>query len=62
MATDTLLMARTRLGDLRHTFHLSRLTFHGSWEDFFSILLDNEEGEAKYAKSAGHLALLAFNR
>jgi len=60
MATDTLLMARTRLGDLRHTFHLSRLTFHGSWEDFFSILLDDEEAE--YAKSAGHVALPAFNR
>ena len=30
--------------------------------DFFSILLDDEEGEAGYAKSAGHLALLAFNR
>ena len=31
-------------------------------EDFFSILLDDEEGEAKYVKSEGHLALLTFNR
>ncbi len=30
--------------------------------DFFRILLDDEEGEAEFAKSAGHLALPAFNR
>ena len=37
---------------------------HDRLEDFFSILLDDEEGEAEaeYAKSTGHLALLVFNR
>ena len=41
MVTDILLMARTRLGELRHTFHVSRLTRYDlrMLADFFSILL-----------------------
>ncbi len=30
--------------------------------DFFSFLLGDKEDKTEYAKSAGHLALLAFNR
>jgi hypothetical protein len=45
IANDIWLVARTRYGDLRDTFHLSRLTRNDlrMLADFFSSLLETQE-------------------
>ena len=55
---------RSSSADPRFTFHTSRFTAAESdarkrLADFFNSLLG---GRGEYAKGAGHLALLAFNR